>query len=187
MSRSAVARNYAATLLELGERENAAEAYLEHLGVIAGLYRLEPSFRAFLATPRIPLADKKQVLRSAFAGEVPEPLLRFLFVVLEKRRQGLLTVMEEELRQMLDDRAGRVRASITLATEPDEALRSEIEEALERVLGRDVIAEFRSDEAILGGLVVRAEDLVLDGSLRHRVHMLRRSLVEQGSAPSADG
>lgn len=187
MSRSAVVRNYAATLLELGARHGEAEAYLESLGSVAALYRLEPAFRGFLETPSIPLADKKRVLRDVFGPRMPAPFVRFLLVVLEQRRQSLLPIMEAELRHMLDERAGRVRASVTLASEADASLRAEIGDALERVLGREVVAEFRSDESILGGLVVRVEDRVLDGSLRRRIHMLRRSLVERGPLPSAGG
>ena len=62
MSRIAVARNYADTLLTLADRTDDAELWLELITEVSGLFRDVPSFRAFLETPRVSLADKRQVI-----------------------------------------------------------------------------------------------------------------------------
>ena len=89
MSRIAVARNYADTLLTLADRTDDAQVWLEHITEVSGLYREVPSFRAFLETPRVSLADKRQVIEEVFGDRCPEPFVRFLLVLLENRRQGL--------------------------------------------------------------------------------------------------
>lgn len=174
---SAVAENYAETLLELGIRDDRADAYGDLLADVADLYRMEQAFRLFLQTPRIELAEKKQLLREALGERVPETFLRFLLVVVEKRRQRALPGMERAYREQLDERRGRIRAQVTLAMEPDGELRSEIADRLSELLDREVVPRFVEDEDILGGLVVRVGDRVLDASLRRRLHELRRTLT----------
>ena len=185
MSRYAVARNYADTLFSLAEREGAQEEWLVLLGEIGSLYRESPVFRAFLHTPRVSPDEKKQLLRSVLGNRYPDAFVRFLQVVIDKRRQGLLPLMEEAYREILNERTGRVHASVTLPFEADASFRAELERALSEVLDGEVTADFRTDEQIIGGLVVRVKDRVLDGSVRRRLQLMRRALLEEGAARGA--
>lgn len=182
MSETAVGENYAGALLELATRRDAAEEYGRYLAEVASLYREESKFRLFLDTPRVAEARKKEVLRDVLADRVPEPLLHFLLVVLEKRRQRSIPRIEEAYRDLLDERFGRVHASVTLAVEPDDELRREVTERLSTLLDREVEANFRTDADIVGGILVRFEDKVMDGSLRRRLQNLRRRLLDSGDS-----
>ncbi|MCL7926303.1 MAG: ATP synthase F1 subunit delta [marine benthic group bacterium] len=185
MSRYAVARNYADALYALAEREDAQEEWLTMLGEIGSLYRESPPFRAFLNTPRVAMEEKKRVLRSVLGDRYPEPFIRFLQVVLDKRRQGLIPLMEDAYREILNERTGRVHASVTLPFEADEVFRGELEAALSRFLEGEVAADFRTDREIIGGLVVRVKDRVLDGSVRRRLQLMRRALLDENAAAVA--
>lgn len=180
MGPTIIARNYAATLLELARRQGgdaAIDEYAEAMRSVAELLRDEPAVGTFLATPRVTAAAKKKVLRGALDGRVPEPFLRFLLVVIEKRRQRLLGAIAVEYAALVDEIRGRVRADVVLARAPDAALEGEIVGALERRAGRKVVARFRVDPAIVGGVVVRIGDETIDGSLRRRIGRLRRRLL----------
>lgn len=185
MSRSAVARNYADTLLDLAARDEAEAAWLGLLGEVAHLYRSEGEFRSFMGTPRIPLEEKRKVIRATLGRRYPEMFIRFLLVTLEKRRHGMLSEIEEAYRDLLNERTGRVHASVTLTVEPDAALKEEIQAALARVLGREVTADYSTDPRLVGGLIVRVKDRMLDGSVRRRLQLLRRSLIEERSSAKA--
>ena len=191
MSRFSIARNYADTLFALAEREVAEQELLVMLGEIASIYRDNSAFSSFLHTPRIAPEEKKRMLRSVLDDRYPEPFVTFLMVVLDKRRQGLLPLMEEAYREILNERTGRVHASVTLPFEPDAEFRSELETALSGFLDREVAADFRTDEKIIGGLVVRVKDRVLDGSVRRGLQLMRRALLEDveasGTARHSDG
>jgi F-type H+-transporting ATPase subunit delta len=187
MSRIAVARNYADTLLALADRSDDAVEWLSLIGEVAGLYREVPPFRAFLETPRVTLADKRQVIRDVFGERYPESFIRFLLVVLEKRRQSLLPEIALAALELQDARTGRVRASVAMTVDPDPQLRSEIESALGRILGREVTADFRLDRRLVGGMVVRVKDRVLDGSVRRRLQLMRRALIEDVGSVTRTG
>ncbi len=177
MIAGAVARNYAEALFELASRSGEEETFGELLQEVVTLYRDEPAFRRFLDTPRIGLEEKKAALREVLGAHASEPFLRFLFLVLEKRRQRALPAIGETYTALADERAGRVHASIALAFAPDEPLRGEVVGALERALEKDVVPHFRENPRLLGGVVVRVGDRLLDGSLRRRLDDLRRELL----------
>lgn len=178
MSESAVVRTYAETLLELADRDGAVDAFGRRLEELAATLDLEEDIRRFLETPRVTAEEKKQAIRDAYGDDAPEPFVRFLLVVLDKGRQRYLPRIAEAYRDLVDERRGRVHATVTLAREPDEAFRQEVARGLERAVGKDVVPHFRVDEDILGGVVIRLEDHVMDGSLRRRLSDLEDRLLD---------
>lgn len=187
MSRIAVARNYADTLLHLADRSDEAERWLGLVDEVAAVYREVPSFRAFLETPRVSLADKRDVIRTVLGERYPETFVRFLLVLMEKRRQSLLPDIAVAARDLLNERTGRVRAAVTMTVDPDPELAAEIEAALGRVLGREVTADFRRDPRLVGGMIVRVKDRVMDGSVRRQLQLMRRALIEEAGRPGRSG
>jgi F-type H+-transporting ATPase subunit delta len=181
MRNVAIARNYAETLLELAQRNGGqptAEGFGAALDALADLLAREPRIRAFLETPRVSAEAKKEALRRALQGSAPELFLRFVLVLVDKRRQALIPQIGLAYQALMDEALGRVRAQITLSHEPDSALQGEIQRALETRLGKPVVPAFRVDPELLGGLVVRVGDEVLDGSVRSRAAGLRRRMLE---------
>lgn len=181
MSRTAVVRNYAEALLELAARDGEEERYGGLMAEVAAFYREEDDVRRFLQTPRITLEQKKEALREAFDDRAPEPFVRFLLLALDKGRQGLLPDLYAAYRELLDEREGRIRATVTLTEAPGDGLEERIRQGLSEAVGRDVLPHFRVDESIVGGIVVRMGDRVMDGSLRRRLTDLKRGMLERGS------
>lgn len=177
MSASAVAVNYAGTLLELAARDGQEERYGELLATVAAVHADVDGFRSFLDTPRIPTEEKKSLLRKVFTDRVPPLFLNFLLVLVDKRRQRWLPAIEAAYRDLLDAKVGRIHAAVRLAFEPDEKLRGQLVAALSKALGAEVIPHFVEDERILGGVIIRVGDRVMDGSLRRRLEDLRSTLV----------
>lgn len=184
-----IARNYAETLLALAERHGGTdglEAFGRAADELAGLLRSDARLRQFLETPRVTADDKKAVLQRALAGRAPEMFVRFVMVLTDKRRQALLPEIAAAYGALVDERMGRVRVQVTISHAPDAALQAEIGNALADRLGRTVIPTFTVDPELLGGMVVRVGDQILDGSVRSRAAQLRRRmLAAQLPAPAA--
>lgn len=178
MRETTIARSYAEALFELGERFDAHEAFAAAFHELAGLIEREPGVRTFLESPRIHPQDKKAALERALDGRVPRLFLNFVLVLVDKRRQGLLAKIAHEYDTLLDEHSGRIHVRVTLAREPDERMEEDIQAELSRLLGRKVIAHVQVDPRILGGLVARWGDRVLDGSLRRRLAGMRRRMLE---------
>jgi len=175
-----IARNYAETLLELARR-NGGQATVEEFGAAMELVAAtmdEPRVREFLSTPRIGMDERKATLRAALQGRVPDLFLRFVMVVVDKRRQALLGDIAHEYRERVDELTGRVRVQVTISHAPDAALQQQITTALTQRLGKTVIPAFTVDPDLLGGMIVRVGDEILDGSVRARAQGLRRRLMD---------
>jgi F-type H+-transporting ATPase subunit delta len=172
-----IARSYAEALLDVGRRHRQEEAFADALLAVAALLRAEPRIRTFLETPKIELAEKRRVLRDALAGQVPPLLLNFLYVVLDKRRHRLIPAIADAYRDLVDEHLGRLHVQVTLAREPAADARADIGQRLSGILGRTAVPVVVVDPAILGGIIVRYRDRVLDGSLRRRLLALRTRMV----------
>ena len=84
------------------------------------------------------------------SGLVPDNLLRFLFVVIDKRRQHLIPNIASEFSDLVDEHLGRLRVRVIVAEAPESRFKTQIEKRLDRMLGRDVIAHYRIDPRIIG-------------------------------------
>lgn len=184
-----IARNYAETLAALAERQGPAalEQFGAALDDLAAMLQGDARMRQFLETPRVRPEQKKDALRQALAGRAPEMFVRFVMVLVDKRRQSLLPEIAQAYRDLVDQRMGRARVDVTISHPPDAALQAEIQRALEAQLGRTVTATYRVDPELLGGMVLRLGDEILDGSVRSRASGLRRRLMESTMPAGANG
>jgi F-type H+-transporting ATPase subunit delta len=172
-----IARNYASTLFDLAQRHDGVEVFAQHLDSVVGLLDKNPSFKLFLETPRIADRNKKELLKKVFGPVLPGPLLNFLLVMVDKRRQRLLPLVGEEYHDLLDDHLGRTHVTVTVARELDSRATEELTRKLSGLLGREAIPHVRVVPGILGGVHLKAGDTVYDGTLRRRIKQLRRQLV----------
>lgn len=177
MREPTIARNYAAALFALGERDGDTETYAELVEALTEAIEAEPGIRVVLESPRVPKGRKQELLARALGDVAPPPFLRFLAAVIKRGRQRLLTAIGAEYLALVDEKHNRVHAGITLAREPDSALGEAVRTRLGRVLGMEVIPHYRLNPDILGGLIVRVGDRIMDGSLRRKIAALRRQLL----------
>ena len=172
-----VARNYAEALLEVAQQGGIVVPCGDLLNTVAGVLAADPRLQGVFMSPRVAKGVKQDLIRRALAGVAPAPFVRFLEALVRRGRQGILADIAEEYESLLDVHFNRVHAVVATARPADEALQRVIAERLERVFGKPVRAHFRTDPALLGGLVVRSGDRVFDGSLRRRLRLLRQRML----------
>ena len=176
MRDATVARSYAATLFELAERNEGVDAFGEAVAVAASLCE-DAQVREFLGTPRIPSVDKKQVLERALGPSVPPLFLNYLKVVVDKGRQIFIPEIAKEYQLLVDRRLGRRYVDVTVARPLDDAAVDELAARMSKATGAAVVPQLKVAPHILGGIVIRDGDTVYDGSLKHRLGLLRRRLL----------
>jgi len=170
-----VARNYAEALFDLGESGGHTDRYAELIDAVAGAVETTPEVQAVLMSPRVPKSKKAHFLGAALEG-APREFVLFLQALVKRGRQRHLREIAAAYLELLDIKQNRVRAGVTLARPADESLQRDIQAALSRQLGKEVIAAFHVDPEILGGAVVRVGERIHDGSVRRRMTKLRRLL-----------
>jgi F-type H+-transporting ATPase subunit delta len=177
VSNETVARNYAEVLFDIANRSGEPERYAELIDAVAAAVDTIPRVQAVLMSPRIPKSEKARFLGAALK-DTPRDFVLWLQALVKRGRQGILREVASEYLALVDEKMNRVRASVTLARQPDEKLRRTIEENLGRQLDKQVIATYLVEPDILGGAIIRVGDRVLDGSVRRRMTKLRRQLLK---------
>ncbi len=177
MSNQTVARNYAEVLFDIAGRSTQPDRYADLIDAVAAAVQTTPRLQAVLMSPRIPKTEKARFLGAALK-DTPRDFVLWLQALVKRGRQGILREVASEYLALVDEKMNRVRASVTLARQPDEKLRRTIEENLGRQLDKQVIATYVVEPDILGGAIIRVGDRVLDGSVRRRMTKLRRQLLK---------
>ena len=177
MRETTIARNYAEALFLLGERTNESERFGDLIEGVGGAIEAEESIRIVLESPRVTKAAKQELLARALKGKAPDSFIRFLKAVIKRGRQGVIPAIARQDLELLDVKFDRVHASVAMARAPDQALRNAVRKSLSEVLGKEVIVHHSEDPAILGGVIIRVGDRVMDGSLRRRLKILRRQML----------
>jgi F-type H+-transporting ATPase subunit delta len=174
-----IARNYAEALFRSAETSGAGvtEQYAHLIEALAGAIAADDKIRVVLDSPRVTKARKQELLADGLKGRAPEKFVRFLAGVVKRGRQGLFGEIARQYLALVDIKQNRVHAGVTLARVADDKLQTEIARRLSEVFGKTVVPHFRQDEAILGGVIVRIGDRVMDGSLRRKLLVLRRQML----------
>jgi len=172
-----IARNYAQALFEAGERSGETGRFAVLLEAVAGAIEADERIRVALDSPRVSKSLKQRILHQALVGRAPEPFIRFLGAVVKRGRQGIVGAINREYHALLDQKLNRVHAAVILARKPDKRLLEAIQRQLSAGIGKEVIPHVREDPRILGGIVVRIGDRVMDGSLRRKMAQLRKQML----------
>lgn len=177
MARSASsARRYAEAAFELAVRDGAVREWLDQLERAAELSRDE-RLDHLLDNPAVPVAERLDLLDRALGGGTPPQVRNLLGLLLRRGRIKSLAKVAAEFRSLYQRQEGITPATVTtaLALEADE-LRA-IGQRLERQTGGRIELSTEVDPAILGGLIVRLGDRLIDGSVRGRLERLRARLI----------
>jgi F-type H+-transporting ATPase subunit delta len=179
MRDTTIAKNYAEALLELARRAEDPAGWGKLMRDVANGMQEDVTVQRFLESPKVSEQQKNEVFFQAFGDRVPRHFLRFLQTLVRKRRQMLIPQIATEYDKLLDIHEGRLHANVTVAREASTADATRIAEQLSRVMGKNVVPHMNVNPAILGGVVVKIGDTVMDGSVRRRLarlkgHMLAR-------------
>jgi F-type H+-transporting ATPase subunit delta len=177
MRASTIAANYAETLMVLAGREKDLRGWGAVLQGIADAMRSDSKLRAFLETPRVDASRKNAILSKALAKKAPAKFVKFIESVVRHRRQMLIPTIAIEYMDLVDKAENRMHAHVTVAREADEKTRKTIAERLSKIFDKTVTPHVTVDERILGGIIVRVGDTVMDGSARHKLAVLRRGML----------
>ncbi len=177
MRDTTIARNYAEALIELARRAEDPAGWGKLIRDVASGMQQDATLSLFLESPKISEAQKNEILFEALGDRVPRHFLRFLQTLVRKRRQMLIPEIAVEYDSLLDIHEGRLHANVTVAREMSADDENKIAEQLTRVIGKSVVPHMHVNPAILGGVVVRIGDTVMDGSVRKRLSRLKGHML----------
>ncbi len=170
------ARRYAEAAFEIAGRDQAVDAWLGDLDT-ASAALAEPRAVRLLDNPAVPLADRERVVRDALGGRISDKALNLILLLVRRGRADVLGGVASEFRRLRDQHQGISHAAVTSAAPLDEAEIDGLRERLADMTRGPVEISFEVDPTILGGVVVRIGDRLIDGSIRGRLERLRNRLA----------
>ena len=170
------ARVYAEALFEAGRDKDKLDVLHEQLGQFADAVDGSRELQVFLFSPYLSTADKKQGLHRVLDGAESE-LMNFLELLVEKGRMPEVFRIRRELDEFWKRENRRLDVTVTSAIELDPAVVSQIGDAVEQQTGEKVDLSSEVDDSILGGIVLRVGNMVLDASIQTRLEKLRKSVA----------
>ena len=172
----AAARRYARAIFELAKEEGQVEAWAERLAVVRDVVT-RPEARAVLANPSIAIQRRQEAAASLLADRAGPEGVNLVRLLVGAGRLDEVGGIAEEFERLADEDAGRVRATATTAVPLSRSETDRLIAELGRRLGREVRLDARVDPAVIGGLVLRVGDRVMDRSVATRLQQLRRHLA----------
>jgi F-type H+-transporting ATPase subunit delta len=177
MNEERIGRNYAGALLTLARKSGEEEEWGALIDAISVGMRENPTLKTFLESPKLSAARKIDLLKKAMASGVPPVFLRFVETVILKRRQMLIPEIAAEYRMLIDEAEDRVHVNVTVARELGPRESDSLAKQLSRLFGKRVVPHISLNPAILGGVIVKVGDTVMDGSVRRRLATLKQRML----------
>jgi F-type H+-transporting ATPase subunit delta len=170
------ARRYAEAAFEVATRDDTLEDWRNELDLAAGLVGDERALDV-LANPAIPGERRAEALTEMLGDRVSRPVQNLIQLMLRRVRIDDLPRVAAEFRRLDDRRQGITHATATSATELTQDEVRALTARLEETTGGRIALDVGVDPSLLGGLIVRVGDRLIDGSVRGRLERLRNQLV----------
>jgi F-type H+-transporting ATPase subunit delta len=183
-----IGRVYAEALLRNAAPQHQEQELLDELtALVEQVFRAQPHLEQVFSSGALGREKKEALIRKVFGGRCSDLLLRFLIVLNNHDRLGMLRAVLAEYRTLLDQKVNRVRVQVRSAVELSQEEQDRLRGTLRQRLQREPLLETQVEPALLGGLVVRVDDHLWDGSVRARLQAIRNQLIERGTHALQNG
>lgn len=174
-----VSKTYGEALFELAVEEGKEDAFLEEIVALRKVLDENPDFGKLMNHPKILKEEKLEVLSNVFKGNISDELRGFLHLVVSKDRyneiEAILDYFVDEVKRLKGIGIAYVTTAITLT----EAKKKEIESKLLATTAyKQMEMHFAVDENLIGGMVIRIGDRVIDSSIQTSLSEMRRQLLK---------
>ena len=174
----AVPRRYAQALLMIAVERDALEQYEKELETFQQILIEEPNLKRILDNPKILPEEKKKTLGNIIKGRFSPIVSNFLFLVVDKRREDLFLEIIKEYKNYADQARNIIDAEVRSAVQLADKDFRELEERLSKAAGKKVRLKSTIDTSLIGGLIVRIGDTVIDGSVVKKLSLLKNKLQQ---------
>ncbi len=176
---SRVAKRYAKALFQLGIEENKLEQLENDLTQIENLFKESDAFRVFIANPLISEVEKAKILSKSLKDKLSDTSFYFLQLLTEKKRSSLLPDTIDQFWLLLNQHRNILKGELVSVIDLSDDQVQKIKDNVEKMTGKIIIFDKRLDPSIIGGFIVKVEDIIIDNSIRFQLHKLRERLIVQ--------
>ncbi len=185
MLKGAIARRYAEAVFQIARKQDTVDCTLEDVKGITQVFA-NRKLAYLLREPKVPVLRKEKALREALTTKVLPTSLNLALLVVQRGLVDIMPNIAKELETLVLDYRNEAIAEVTTAVPMDQAQEALVKEALEQSTGKTIIMGTRVDPNILGGVIARVGDQLIDSSVRYRLQALERELLTGIATASVD-
>jgi len=167
---------YAESLFRVASAEGVADRVEEDLHDFERMYQQNYELKEFIHNPRVRVEGKKDAMAELLASKMSRILLNHLYLVIDQDRGRMLSRIAEEYYRLANESRAKVTAEVITALPVTDGMLDDLAKELRRITKKDVHLRTRVDESIIGGVIVRVGDKVLDGSIRRKLSQLKKQM-----------
>lgn len=178
MLKGAVAQRYAQALFDIALEQDLMDKLESDLREVLEALEGSRDLSRVFYHPQVPTSVKKIILKEIFAEQISPVMLNFLSVLLDARREFFLKAVAEEFVRMANATKNIVEATVTSAVPIPLVNRVNLMDALTKMTGKEIRIQYQEDPEILGGLVIRIGDRIIDAGVKGRLERIREQIRE---------
>jgi len=172
-----VAGTYSEALFDVALEVDKIDSFMEDLNGVVDSFNKYPEFFELFKTPQISIEEKKDIVENVFGGKINEEVLSFLKIVMDKQRGREISAITKAYEERVYKHKGIEKATVVSAVPISDENMKAITEKLEALTGKSIEMTSKIDKTILGGVMVRVGDRVIDGSLKSRLENVKEDLA----------
>lgn len=172
-------RRYATALFSAAQKQQKLDVIERDLQEVSKAMEDIPALKSLWTSKVVPAGKKRDLIARLLADSIDVMTLSFLRLLIDKRREDILIGVLSVMRQLADSARRLVRAEATFAIQPTAEEQNGLITSLEQRTGEHVLLTVSIDPEILGGVVIRMHDTIIDGSVRGTLERLREQLQHE--------
>ena len=174
---SRVAKRYAKALFELAEEQKVLDKVYGDLLAVAKTVKDSDELQTLLVNPLVNERDKLKVLDRIFSKGFHKLTRTFLDLLADKRRLSVVQEIVDKFHRMMLAHNNQVEVQLISAIDLERPVVEKISKQIQQIVGKEVLVHKRIEPSIIGGFVVKVEDIVIDNSIRSQLNRLREQLI----------
>ena len=180
MTVQAIANKYASALHSYAQEKNKINELEEDLKIVVDFLKENDKIKAVLEHPLLDREEKKEIVADVFKGLENPEIVNLLKLLVDRKRFDIVEALFMEYVRLANYTRNVAIAEVTTAIEVRDELKNEIKKALEKYTGKEVRLVMKTDPSIIGGVITKIGDSVLDASITRRLAQMYDNIT-QGS------
>ncbi|MGF7057708.1 F0F1 ATP synthase subunit delta [Brassicibacter mesophilus] len=171
-----IGKRYAEALFEAATELDKLDQFKQEIKAVSDVFENEPQLKTIFEHPKLSKNEKKDIIKSIFGGKVSQEILNLCYIVVDKSREKHMKDISEQYIKLSNKKMGIVEAQAVTAVPMDEEEKLKLQSKLSEKLGKKVLLSNIVDEKLMGGVLVKIEDKVIDSSIKGRLEDIYKNL-----------
>ncbi len=171
-----VGKRYAEALFEVALEMEKLEDVEEEITFVSNVFEKEDRLKTVFEHPKLSKTEKKDIVNSLFKEKLSKEVMNLLYITIDKGRERFIKDIKNSYISLSNEERGIVEASAVTAVPMSDKEISKLQDNLSKKLNKNVKLKNITDESIIGGVLIRIEDRVMDSSIKGKLEDIQKSL-----------